>query len=94
MLEGFNRPRWSRPNMKGSRGVNPPDMLHRVRDVVFRNTAAPFMLGRLRRVGLFVCCFFKPRTMTEMYFLCLEAREIDGIRPPGDVTRPGLNRPP
>ena len=63
------------PYMSGQRGVI-AGYVHRVRDVVFRNTADAFYALGLGYEG----SDFKP-DMTEMYFLCWQAREIDGYVP-------------
>jgi hypothetical protein len=63
------------PYMNGQRGVI-AGYVHRVRDVVFRNTADAFYALGLGYEG----SDFKP-DMTEMYFLCWQAREIDGYVP-------------
>ena len=68
-------PRMVGPYMNGQRGVI-AGYVHRVRDVVFRNTADAFYALGLGYEG----SDFKP-DMTEMYFLCWQAREIDGYVP-------------
>ncbi|MFZ0162363.1 MAG: hypothetical protein WAL12_02150 [Trebonia sp.] len=72
------------PYMNGQRGVI-AGYVHRVRDVVFRNTADAFYALGLGYEG----SDFKP-DMTEMYFLCWQAREIDGYVP---VTSRGTAEP-
>ena len=71
-------PRMVGPYMSGQRGVI-AGYVHRVRDIVFRNTADAFYALGLGYEG----SDFKP-DMSEMYFLCWQAREIDGYVP---VTR-------
>ena len=68
-------PRMVGPYMNGQRGVI-AGYVHRVRDVVFRNTADAFYALGLGYEG----SDFKS-DMTEMYFLCWQAREIDGYVP-------------
>jgi hypothetical protein len=63
------------PYMSGQRGVI-AGYVHRVRDVVFRNPADAFYALGLGYEG----SDFKP-DMAEMYFLCWQAREIDGYVP-------------
>jgi hypothetical protein len=63
------------PYMSGQRGVI-AGYVHRVRDVVFRNPADAFHALGLGYEG----SEFKS-DMTEMYFLCWQAREIDGYVP-------------
>ena len=77
-------PRMVGPYMNGQRGVI-AGYVHRVRDVVFRNTADAFYALGLGYEG----SDFKP-DMTEMYFLCWQAREIDGYVP---VTSHGQAEP-
>jgi hypothetical protein len=68
-------PRMVGPYMSGQRGVI-AGYVHRVRDVTIRNPAdACYALG-LSYEG----SDFKP-DMAEMYFLCWQAREIDGYVP-------------
>ena len=74
-------PRMVGPYMSGQRGVI-AGYVHRVRDVVFRNTADAFYALGLGYEG----SDFKP-DMAELYFLCWQAREIDGYVP---VTVRGL----
>jgi len=68
-------PRMVGPYMNGQRGVI-AGYVHRVRDVVFRNTADAFYALGLGYEG----SDFKS-DMSEMYFLCWQAREIDGYVP-------------
>jgi hypothetical protein len=68
-------PRMVGPYMSGQRGVI-AGYVHRVRDVLFRNPADAFYALGLGYEG----SDFKP-DMTEMYFLCWQAREIDGYVP-------------
>jgi hypothetical protein len=68
-------PRMVGPYMNGQRGVI-AGYVHRVRDVVFRNTADAFYALGLGYEG----SDFKP-DVSEMYFLCWQAREIDGYVP-------------
>jgi len=68
-------PRMVGPYMNGQRGVI-AGYVHRVRDVVFRNTADAFYALGLGYEG----SDFKP-DMAELYFLCWQAREIDGYVP-------------
>ena len=68
-------PRMVGPYMSGQRGVV-AGYVHRVRDIVFRNTADAFHALGLGYEG----SDFKP-DMPEMYFLCWQAREIDGYVP-------------
>ena len=77
-------PRMVAPDMSGQRGVV-SGYVHRVRDVVFRNPADAFYALGLGYEG----SDFKP-DMTELYFLCWQAREIDGYVP---VTAPGPSGP-
>jgi hypothetical protein len=81
-------PRMVGPYMSGQRGVV-AGYVHRVRDVLLRSPAdAYFSLG-LGYEG----SDFKP-DMSELYFLCWQAREIDGYVPvtshgPGGPGAPG-----
>lgn len=68
-------PRMVGPYMSGQRGVI-AGYVHRVRDVLFRNPADAFYALGLGYEGT----DFKS-DMTEMYFLCWQAREIDGYVP-------------
>ena len=68
-------PRMVGPYMSGQRGVV-AGYVHRVRDVLFRNPADAFYALGLGYEG----SDFKP-DMSEMYFLCWQAREIDGYVP-------------
>ena len=68
-------PRMVGPYMNGQRGVI-AGYVHRVRDVGLRNTADAFYALGLGYEG----SDFKP-DMSEMYFLCWQAREIDGYVP-------------
>ena len=68
-------PRMVGPYMSGQRSVI-AGYVHRVRDVVFRNAADAFYALGLGYEG----SDFKP-DMTELYFLCWQAREIDGYVP-------------
>lgn len=68
-------PRMVGPYMNGQRGVI-AGYVHRVRDVVFRNPADAFYALGLGYEG----SDFKP-DMTDLYFLCWQAREIDGYVP-------------
>jgi len=68
-------PRMVGPYMSGQRGVI-AGYVHRVRDVVFRNPADAFYALGLGYEG----SDFKT-DMTELYFLCWQAREIDGYVP-------------
>jgi hypothetical protein len=77
-------PRMVAPYMSGQRGVV-AGYVHRVRDIVFRNPADAFYALGLGYEG----SDFKP-DMTELYFLCWQAREIDGYVP---VTAPGPGGP-
>jgi hypothetical protein len=63
------------PYMSGQRGVV-AGYVHRVRDVLFRNPADAFYALGLGYEG----SDFKP-DMSELYFLCWQAREIDGYVP-------------
>ena len=68
-------PRMVAPYMSGQRGVI-AGYVHRVRDVVFRNPADAFYALGLGYEG----SDFNPE-MSELYFLCWLAREIDGYVP-------------
>jgi hypothetical protein len=68
-------PRMVGPYMSGQRGVI-AGYVHRVRDIVLRNPADAFYALGLGYEG----SDFKPE-MTELYFLCWQAREIDGYVP-------------
>jgi len=68
-------PRMVGPYMSGQRGVI-AGYVHRVRDFVFRNPADAFYALGLGYEG----SDFKPE-MSELYFLCWQAREIDGYVP-------------
>lgn len=68
-------PRMVGPYMSGQRGVI-AGYVHRVRDVLLRNPADAFYALGLGYEG----SEFKS-DMTEMYFLCWQAREIDGYVP-------------
>ena len=63
------------PYMNGQRGVI-AGYVHRVRDIVFLNPADAFYALGLGYEG----SDFKPE-MPELYFLCWQAREIDGYVP-------------
>jgi hypothetical protein len=63
------------PYMSGQRGVI-AGYVHRVRDVVFRNLADAYYALGLGYEG----SDFEP-DMAELYFLCWQAREIDGYVP-------------
>ena len=68
-------PRMVAPYMSGQRGVI-AGYVHRVRDVGFRNPADAFYALGLGYEG----SDFKP-DLAELYFLCWQAREIDGYVP-------------
>ena len=68
-------PRMVGPYMSGQRGVI-AGYVHRVRDVVFRNLADAYYALGLGYEG----SDFEP-DMAELYFLCWQAREIDGYVP-------------
>jgi hypothetical protein len=68
-------PRMVGPYLSGQRTVI-AGYVHRVRDVVFRNTADAFYALGLGYEG----SDFKP-DMPELYFLCWQSREIDGYVP-------------
>jgi hypothetical protein len=68
-------PRMVGPYMSGQRGVI-AGYVHRVRDVLLRSPAEAFYTLGLGYEG----SDFKP-DMTELYFLCWQAREIDGYVP-------------
>jgi hypothetical protein len=70
-------PRMVGPYLSGQRGVI-AGYVHRVRDVVLRNPADAFYALGLGYEG----SDFNP-DMAEMYFLCWQAREIDGYVPAG-----------
>jgi hypothetical protein len=76
-------PRMVGPYMNGQRGVI-AGFVHRVRDVVFRNPADAFYALGLGYEG----SDFKP-DMSELYFLCWQAREIDGYVPVTPRGAPG-----
>ena len=76
-------PRMVGPYMSGQRGVI-AGYVHRVRDVVFRNPADAFYALGLGYEG----SDFKP-DMPELYFLCWQAREIDGYVPVSARGMPG-----
>jgi hypothetical protein len=63
------------PYMSGQRGVI-AGYVHRVRDILLRNPADAFYALGLGYEG----SDFKP-DMAELYFLCWQAREIDGYVP-------------
>ena len=77
-------PRMVGPYMSGQRGVI-AGYVHRVRDVLLRSPADAFFSLGLGYEG----SDFKP-DMTELYFLCWQAREIDGYVP---VTSRGPSGP-
>jgi len=68
-------PRMVGPYMSGQRGVI-AGYVHRVRDVLLRSPADAFFSLGLGYEG----SDFKP-DMSEIYFLCWQAREIDGYVP-------------
>jgi hypothetical protein len=68
-------PRMVGPYMSGQRGVI-AGYVHRVRDVLLRSPADAYYTLALGYEG----SDFKPE-MPELYFLCWQAREIDGYVP-------------
>jgi hypothetical protein len=68
-------PRMVGPYMNGQRAVI-AGYVHRVRDVMFRSPAEAYAVLGLGYEG----SEFRP-DMPEMYFLCWQAREIDGYVP-------------
>ncbi len=68
-------PRMIGPYMSGQRGVI-AGYVHRARDVILRNPADAFYALGLGYEG----SDFTP-DLTELYFLCWQAREIDGYVP-------------
>lgn len=74
-------PRMVGPYLSGQRGVI-AGYVHRVRDIQFRTPAEAFQILGLGYEG----SEFR-QDMTELFFLCWNARQIDGYVPAFDRTR-------